>query len=167
MSISDRLKKWRAYKRLTQKNTGELLGISSGVYQKYEMGLRAPGAEAMDAFLRAGINVNWLLSGEGPMLVADYSTKPADEPVAPSAAPAEPVEPVESVESVIDDKCLQMAIEEIELELIKRRRTMRPDVKTRVFIMAYHVLVDEKKEKERASHEYAKQIVTKLMNSVT
>lgn len=161
MTIGERLKEWRAYKHLKQREVGTLLGIHYGNYQKYELDISKPGADAIEALVKDGVNANWLLTGVGPMLVADYSTKPANEPVAPSAAPAEPVE------SVIDAKCLQTAIEEIELELIKRRRTMRPDVKTRVFIMAYHVLVDEKKEKELASHEYAKQIVTKLMNSVT
>ncbi|UOA07661.1 helix-turn-helix domain-containing protein [Methylobacter sp. S3L5C] len=161
MTIGARLKQWREYRNLNQEEASSLLGTPFSTLQKYEMNISKPGADAIIRFIDAGINATWLLKGVGPMLVADYDTKPTNEPVAPSAAPAEPVE------SVIDAKCLQTAIEEIELELIKRRRTMRPDVKTRVFIMAYHVLVDEKKEKELASHEYAKQIVTKLMNSVT
>lgn len=45
------------------------MGISSGVYQKYEMDLRGPGADVMGAFVRAGINSNWLLTGEGEMLL--------------------------------------------------------------------------------------------------
>lgn len=44
------------------------------------MGLRAPGAEALEAFVRAGINANWLLTGDGPMLLADLAP-PEPEPV--------------------------------------------------------------------------------------
>lgn len=39
----------------------------------------------MEAFVRAGINANWLLTGEGPMLLADLvASAPA---AAPPAAP--------------------------------------------------------------------------------
>jgi len=157
MSISDRLKKWRAYKKLTQKNAGELLGISPGVYQKYEMGLRAPGAEVMDTFLRAGINVNWLLSGEGPMLMADYSTRPSEREITPQEAIAA---------SSVDVNRLKLAIEQIEQELVKRRGMLEPAAKARVFVLAYQVLEGEDKEKDRASFEYAQKMITKLMKTV-
>ena len=34
----------------------------------------------MEVFVRAGINANWLLTGEGPMLLADLAPKPAPAP---------------------------------------------------------------------------------------
>lgn len=39
----------------------------------------------MEAFVRAGINANWLLTGEGPMLLADLAPKPvvAAQPAPP------------------------------------------------------------------------------------
>ncbi len=164
MSISDRLKKWRAYKKLTQKNAGELLGISSGVYQKYEMGLRAPGAEVMEAFLRAGINVNWLLTGKGPMLVADYSTNPSEREIKPVEREITPQEAITA--SSVDVNRLKLAIEQIEQELVKRRGMLEPAAKARVFVLAYQVLEDEDKEKDRASFEYAQKMITKLMKTV-
>jgi phage repressor protein C with HTH and peptisase S24 domain len=33
------------------------------------MDIRAPGAEAIEGFVRAGINANWLVTGQGEMLV--------------------------------------------------------------------------------------------------
>lgn len=42
-------------------------------YQNYEGGMRAPNTEAWECFVRAGINANWLLTGEGPMLLADLA----------------------------------------------------------------------------------------------
>jgi phage repressor protein C with HTH and peptisase S24 domain len=71
MSIGERLKLWRAYKHLKQDEACALLGIPFSTYQKYEMNNRSPGADAIEIFIRAGINANWLLTGEGEMLLSD------------------------------------------------------------------------------------------------
>lgn len=42
--------------------------------------MSAPGAEAMERFVRAGANANWLLTGEGPMLLADLAPGPMPAP---------------------------------------------------------------------------------------
>lgn len=68
MTIGEKLKQWRAESGLGQKEAASLLGVKPSSYQKYEMDISAPGAEAMEAFVRAGINANWLLTGEGEML---------------------------------------------------------------------------------------------------
>lgn len=49
--------------------------MSGSTYQNYERDVRAPNTEGWEAFVRAGINANWLLTGEGPMLLADLSAK--------------------------------------------------------------------------------------------
>ncbi|UOA07815.1 LexA family transcriptional regulator [Methylobacter sp. S3L5C] len=72
MSIGERLKQWRAYKNLKQDDISALLGIPFSTYQKYEMGNRKPGADAMEVFSRAGINANWLLTGSGEMLLKPH-----------------------------------------------------------------------------------------------
>lgn len=59
---------------MSQKDAAAHFGVPSRTYQDYERGLKAPGAGAVEAFVRAGINANWLLTGEGPMLLADLST---------------------------------------------------------------------------------------------
>lgn len=74
--IGGRLKAWREKNKLTQPGAASLYGVKPSSYQKYEMGLSAPGAEAMEKFVRAGINANWLLTGEGPMLLADLKPPP-------------------------------------------------------------------------------------------
>lgn len=88
-SIGARLKVWREKKTLKQPDAATLLGVPASTYQKYEMGLRAPGAEAMECFVRAGINANWLLTGEGPMLIAEL--------MAPPALPAINIEALEAI----------------------------------------------------------------------
>lgn len=70
-TIGARLKAWRDLNRLKQPEAASQLGVAASTYQKYEMDLRAPGADAMECFVRAGINANWLLTGEGPMLLEE------------------------------------------------------------------------------------------------
>jgi transcriptional regulator with XRE-family HTH domain len=150
MNIGERLKKWRANKRFTQKDAGELLGMSSGVYQKYEMGLRAPGAEAMEAFVKAGINANWLLTGEESMWRGQV-------------AKAEPREPTTSP---LDVTRMQLAITTIEEVLSENGRTMPPAAKARAIGLAYQILEDEDKEKDRASFNNAQKILTRLIKTI-
>ena len=140
------------------------MGLPFSSLKKYELGTRKPGSEAMEAFLHAGINVNWLLSGEGPMLVADYSTKPVASDKAPVVREMMPAEAIAA--SSVDVNRLKLAIEQIEQELVKRGGMLEPAAKARVFVLAYQVLEDEDKEKDRASFEYAQKMITKLMKTV-
>lgn len=39
-----------------------------------------PGGEVISGLIRLGINANWLLTGDGPMLLADLAPKPAPLP---------------------------------------------------------------------------------------
>jgi transcriptional regulator with XRE-family HTH domain len=46
-------------------------GLSPGTYRKNENGVTEAGICLAGVFIRAGINANWLLTGEGPMLLKD------------------------------------------------------------------------------------------------
>lgn len=85
-TIGNRIKAWRESINLKQPDAATQLGIPFSTYQKYEMDLRAPGAEAMECFARAGINTNWLLTDDGPMFLiqlaegaAKYRIEDADQ----------------------------------------------------------------------------------------
>lgn len=80
-SIGARLKAWRDSFGLNQAEAASRLQLSASTYQNYERDIRAPNTEGWEAFYRAGINANWLLSGEGPMLLKDL------QPPAPAALP--------------------------------------------------------------------------------
>lgn len=69
MTLAERLKEARAALRLKQEELAAQSGVSYSAYQKYEIGRSAPGADALEGFVRAGINANWLLTGEGSMLL--------------------------------------------------------------------------------------------------
>lgn len=76
-SIGKRLKAWRDHESLSQKETAAHLCMPMRTYQDYERDFRSPGAESMAAFVKAGINANWLLAGIGPMFLADTVEKNA------------------------------------------------------------------------------------------
>ena len=159
MTISDRLREWRAFKNITQKDAAALLGMSHAVYQKYELksgdNSRKPGAEAIEALVKGGVNANWILTGIGPMLIADYSTAQSPAPVAATEPPCP-----------VDVTRLTEAIESIEGILTKHKRTMRPDAKARAVTLAYQIFEDEDKEKDSASYNYAQKMMTKLIKTM-
>lgn len=57
-------------------------GIPLGVLKKYEQAISVPGDEALAAIARTGVNMTWLLTGEGNM----WPAKPQES--AGSDAPA-------------------------------------------------------------------------------
>lgn len=67
--ISDRLKLARDIFELRQSEFASKCGIAYSTYQKYEMELSKPSSDALAGFVKAGINANWILTGEGEMLL--------------------------------------------------------------------------------------------------
>lgn len=78
MNFQDRLKSARAMLGLKQDEMSAQSGVSYSAYQKYEMGRSLPCADALVGFMQLGINANWLLTGEGPMLLADLQAPSVD-----------------------------------------------------------------------------------------
>ncbi|MDH3002285.1 helix-turn-helix domain-containing protein [Pasteurella multocida] len=92
MHISERLKLVCEQKNWKIKEFAELTGLPYRTMQGYIGGEREPNAEGMTALAKVGINLNWLVSGEGEMfqsesqknvmseqetkLIADYRTMP-------------------------------------------------------------------------------------------
>jgi transcriptional regulator with XRE-family HTH domain len=92
--ICNRLKQARAALGLTQKEWCAASGLMLPSLKKYEEYKSLPGAEALSAYARAGIRVDWLLTGEGPMLLSDLlpamPVPPAESAVLAQPAPASP-----------------------------------------------------------------------------
>lgn len=70
-TVSERLKAARAALELTQVEAALKFGLPLGSLRKYESGPSIPGGEAIAGIVKAGISANWLLTGEGPMLMAE------------------------------------------------------------------------------------------------
>lgn len=71
-AVAARLKQARQSMDLTQKKAAEKAsGMSLPSYKDYEAGKTMPGGEAIQGLTKLGINANWLLTGEGPMLLSE------------------------------------------------------------------------------------------------
>jgi len=66
-TIGARLKTVR--KEMTQKEFARELDISAPALQKYELNESVPGGLALAKLVEKGINVNWILKGEGLMYI--------------------------------------------------------------------------------------------------
>ena len=76
---------------LTQAEMASSLGVNIGALRKYEIGLNAPGGLILAVACHKGLNISWLLTGNGPMLVS-------------LASPPSPQEP----EAALDELCLSL-----------------------------------------------------------
>jgi transcriptional regulator with XRE-family HTH domain len=73
MKIGDRLRLLREHFCLTQPGAATKFGIPLGSYKQYEKGPSEPGAGALRGLAEGGVNINWLLTGEGEMLLSDQT----------------------------------------------------------------------------------------------
>lgn len=128
MTIEERLKAARAALGLSQKDIAAQSGVSTRGYQGYEDGRSVPGGEAIAGLVRLGINANWLLTGEGPMLLAEL----------PAPAPAG-----------LDLARFRLALEATEEGLAAAGRVMAPDKKAELVLAIYDLFEEPANTKER------------------
>ena len=69
-TIGTRIRQWRLALGLTQAELSTRLGVHIGVLKKYEQGINIPGGEVLATIAKTGVNMTWLLTGEGEMLPA-------------------------------------------------------------------------------------------------
>lgn len=69
LAVARRLKAARSALDLTQKELCSLIEMPLPSLRDYELGNRIPGGDAIAGLVRAGISANWLLTGEGVMLL--------------------------------------------------------------------------------------------------
>ncbi|MBY0409890.1 MAG: helix-turn-helix transcriptional regulator, partial [Burkholderiaceae bacterium] len=67
-NINSRLREWRTFRKLTQEGLAALLGTHVGMVRKYEGGHAIPGGNVLAALAKDGLDINWLLTGEGWMI---------------------------------------------------------------------------------------------------
>lgn len=70
------MKQAREAIQLSQAKFSEQNGYKIRTYQKNEAGVSEAGVTLAAGFVRAGVNANWLLTGQGPMLLKDLQPKP-------------------------------------------------------------------------------------------
>lgn len=71
MSLSDRLKRVRESLGYTQKEMAKAISTNPQTWQVYEAGKSVPGGNVLEALARMGFNVNWILTGNGPIRLSE------------------------------------------------------------------------------------------------
>lgn len=71
VEIGERLRAYRQHLGWAQERLGQAIGGTKRGLQDNELGRVMPSARALRGLAGLGLNVNWLLTGEGPMLLKD------------------------------------------------------------------------------------------------
>lgn len=88
MDVKDRIREWRQALGLTQAAFSEQAGVPLRTIKGYESGERSPGMDALASIAKTGVNLNWLLTGEGSMRSGEEKAATPDVAVAtPDVAP--------------------------------------------------------------------------------
>lgn len=124
MSVGTRIKQARGVLGLTQKDLCEATGMPLPSLKNYEASQRIPGGDAIAALMHAGINANWLLTGEGPMLMADLA-------------------------GVLDRERMRISLKAIEMGLKATERVMAPAAKAELLLAVYDLLEDSSVTEEK------------------
>lgn len=121
-AVGARIKQVRGVLGLTQKGLCEATGLPLPSLKNYEVSQTIPGGEAILALMHAGINANWLLTGDGPMLMADLA-------------------------GVLDRERMRISLKAIEKGLKATERVMDPAAKADLLLAVYDLLEDSTEEK--------------------
>ena len=80
MNLAERLKFFRESLGLTQEEFAKKLNTTQAVISNYERGARIPTADFLNRLTETfHLNINWLLTGEGPMFREKEEPPPARE----------------------------------------------------------------------------------------
>lgn len=74
-SIGSRLKLWRKHLDLTRSEFAERTGIHPVQLRKYETDASIPGGEIMTKIASTGVNLHWLVTGEGEPALKQAQSK--------------------------------------------------------------------------------------------
>lgn len=127
--ISARMKAARGYLGISQANFCVQSGYNVRTYQRNEEGRNEAGITLGAAFVRAGINANWLLTGEGPMRIEDLAG--AETPGA------------------LDRERMRISLKAIEMGLKATERVMAPAAKAELLLAVYDLLEDSSVTEEK------------------
>lgn len=109
---------------LDREEFSKFLGINSKTLGNYERGDSAPDANTLALYQKLyGVNINWLVTGKGNMLLNDETT----------SVP-------------INLEQLRAAISAIEEGLNRSKKTINPDAKADLIIIAYNILGEGKSD---------------------
>jgi len=150
--IGGRMRVAREFLGLSQQGLADQLGVSKRGIQDNETRNRVPGGDVINGFVRLGINANWLLTGDEPMLLKDLGVPaPALYGVEQSVPPSHLPSAQEAATPALDLHTLQTVIAMLEEELERKRARLDPARKAEVISLLYDEAAAEREEDARRS----------------
>lgn len=70
-TLGNRLRLWRKSLGKTQIEFSKLSDVGIAIIRKCELDASTPGGKTLFAFAKTGVNIQWLLTGEGKMAASD------------------------------------------------------------------------------------------------
>ncbi|MCX7071177.1 MAG: helix-turn-helix transcriptional regulator [Gammaproteobacteria bacterium] len=129
--FAERLRVGRQRLDMTQRSLSDAAGVPLQTHKQYERGLRKPGLDALTGYLRAGINVNWLLSGDGVALIRDI--------------------PATASVGAFDSRLMLELIEVVEQLLAEHGRELPPPKKAELIVTLYEMFRESASPVQRAT----------------
>ena len=74
MIFSHRIKQVRSQLNLSQKDFAEKIGVDQARVSRWEKEKSLPSSSSLIEIARLGVNINWLLTGEGEMMLEIQSS---------------------------------------------------------------------------------------------
>lgn len=81
VAIGGRMRAWRRSMRWSQQELADRMSVNKATLRRYELGLNSPNTTHLALLYHHGVNMNWLLTGEGSMLREAPVSLPSDNPV--------------------------------------------------------------------------------------
>lgn len=154
MSLHDRLRQVREHLGQTQASLAQRLEIGASTWQKYELGVSLPKAEALKQLAEEGISVDWLLTGEGEMM-RDARRGPAPFDV---GLPL----PQQRGTAPLDTALLKLCVEQLENHLDRKRRQLSAAKRAEIISLLYEISVEEE-----GGLEEAKRYIPRMLRLVS
>ncbi|WP_292999641.1 helix-turn-helix domain-containing protein [Nevskia sp.] len=131
VGLAYRLSSVRIALDMSQQDFSLFSGISFSALKKYEAGTRVPGAWPLLGYLRAGANIHWVLTGDGPALFSELQSPPK---------PGE-----------FDSRLMREVVEIVEQLLAEHRRVLPPAKKAELLVTLYEMFKESATPVHRAT----------------
>lgn len=131
--IGERLRLFREMKKMSQVQMAAALDATTRGLQNNELNISLPNSKMLIALYALGMNINWLLSGKGPMLLAD-------------------AQPILDAPMAVDAENLGHAIAAVEQIAAARCLTLSPSKRGKLASLVYQYFLLDKTENETTAY---------------
>lgn len=140
--IGERLRFFRESKKMSQVQMAAVLEGTTRGLQNNELNISLPNSKVLIGLYGLGLNINWLLSGEGPMLMSDIQSIPP---------------------ALVNTERLAQALDAVGKVAAARGLALSPEKHSKLAALVYQYFMLDKAESEAAA--YLSQLMELVSNN--